>query len=80
MDSAVNTRQADPHANPALSPQEMDLVARAKRSGLILIPCGPDQNVIRFLMPLTITKRTLNRGLDILEGALTEAVAGRRCW
>src|SRR6185295_6866235 len=29
MDSAVNTRQADPHANPALSPQEMDLVARA---------------------------------------------------
>src|SRR3954464_6443149 len=29
MDSAVNTRQADPHVNPALSPQEMDLVARA---------------------------------------------------
>jgi septal ring factor EnvC (AmiA/AmiB activator) len=29
MDSAANTRQADPHVNPALSTQEMELVARA---------------------------------------------------
>ena len=29
MDSAVNSKQADPHVKPALSPQEMDLVARA---------------------------------------------------
>jgi hypothetical protein len=29
MDSAVNTRQADPHVNPALSTQEIELVARA---------------------------------------------------
>ncbi|WP_426526410.1 hypothetical protein [Bradyrhizobium sp. McL0615] len=29
MDSAVNTRQADPLVNPALSTQEMELVARA---------------------------------------------------
>ena len=29
MDSPVNTRQTDPHVNPALSTQEMELVARA---------------------------------------------------
>ena len=29
MDSAANTRQADPHVNPALSTQEIELVARA---------------------------------------------------
>ena len=29
MDSAVNTRQTDPHVNPALSTQEIELVARA---------------------------------------------------
>jgi hypothetical protein len=29
MDSAVNTRQTDSHVNPALSTQEMELVARA---------------------------------------------------
>src|SRR3954452_6533749 len=29
MDSAVNTKQADPHVNPALSTQEIELVARA---------------------------------------------------
>ncbi|MEH2528694.1 MULTISPECIES: hypothetical protein [unclassified Bradyrhizobium] len=29
MDSSVNTKQTDPHVNPALSTQEMELVARA---------------------------------------------------
>ena len=29
MDSSVNTRQTDPHVNPALSTQEIELVARA---------------------------------------------------
>jgi hypothetical protein len=29
MDSPVNTKQTDPHANPALSTQEMELVSRA---------------------------------------------------
>ena len=29
MDSPVNTRQTDPHVNPALSTQEKELVARA---------------------------------------------------
>ena len=29
MDSPVNTKQTDPHVNPALSTQEMELVARA---------------------------------------------------
>jgi len=29
MDAPVNTRQTEPHVNPALSTQEMELVARA---------------------------------------------------
>ena len=38
--------------------------------GLIVIKAGVHDNVIRTLMPLTIGHAELERGLDILEGAL----------
>ncbi len=50
-------------------------VKKAAEKGLILLSCGVNGNVIRFLSPLTICDETLNEGLDIFEQALTEAVA-----
>ncbi len=38
--------------------------------GLILLSCGVYGNVVRFLMPLTITMDELDRGLDIVEDGL----------
>jgi 4-aminobutyrate aminotransferase len=40
---------------------------------LILLTCGMDGNVIRFLFPLTIEQSVFNEALAILETALTSA-------
>ncbi len=40
------------------------------RRGLLLISAGTYSNVIRFLIPLVIDDRTLEQGLDILEGSM----------
>jgi 4-aminobutyrate aminotransferase len=39
-------------------------------AGLILISCGTQGNVIRFIPPINITREHLDRGLEILESAL----------
>ncbi len=38
--------------------------------GLILINCGPERNIIRFIPPLTISDRELEQALDIIETGL----------
>ncbi len=40
--------------------------------GLILIECGGEKNVIRFIPPLIITQGEMDRGLDIFEEAVKE--------
>jgi 4-aminobutyrate aminotransferase/(S)-3-amino-2-methylpropionate transaminase len=50
------------------------LVAEAARRGLILLPCGSYANIIRVLVPLTVTDAVLDEGLQILEEAF-DAVA-----
>ena len=40
--------------------------------GLILIGCGLERNVIRFLPPLTVTGAELDQGLSILTEAIGE--------
>ncbi|MDO8699587.1 MAG: 4-aminobutyrate--2-oxoglutarate transaminase [Rhodoferax sp.] len=45
--------------------------ARALERGLILLSCGVDGNVMRFLFPLTIEQTIFNEALEILEQALT---------
>jgi len=45
----------------------------ALREDLLLLSCGTDDNVIRLAPPLTIPEPELERGLDILEGAIREA-------
>src|SRR5690606_12600398 len=43
------------------------------RQGLIMIKAGLYGNVIRTLVPLTITEAELDEGLSILEGVLEQA-------
>ncbi|MGH9188079.1 MAG: aspartate aminotransferase family protein [Acidimicrobiales bacterium] len=52
------------------------VVARAVQDwcldeGLIVLACGPGENVLRLIPPLTISDDELDRGLTILTGALT---------
>ena len=35
-------------------------------SGLLILNCGPDGNVIRFIPPLNVSMDDLDQGIDIL--------------
>jgi 4-aminobutyrate aminotransferase/(S)-3-amino-2-methylpropionate transaminase len=45
----------------------------ALANGLILLSCGVFANVVRILVPLTVSDAVLDEGLDRLEAALVEA-------
>ncbi|MFD1626024.1 4-aminobutyrate--2-oxoglutarate transaminase [Azospirillum griseum] len=51
------------------------LVAKAAEKGLILLSCGTYANVIRVLVPLTVSDAVLDEGLDIIERSLEELLA-----
>jgi 4-aminobutyrate aminotransferase-like enzyme len=44
--------------------------AQCREEGLIVLTCGPDENVLRLVPPLTISDDELALGLEILERAL----------
>ena len=46
------------------------ITAAARERGLLLLSCGLYGNVIRILVPFTISDDDLEKGLDILEGCL----------
>jgi 4-aminobutyrate aminotransferase/(S)-3-amino-2-methylpropionate transaminase len=46
------------------------VAAEARRNGVIVLTCGTDGNVLRFLPPLTIGEDILNEALDIIAAAL----------
>jgi 4-aminobutyrate aminotransferase-like enzyme len=46
------------------------ITAAAREQGLMLLSCGLYGNVIRILVPFTVTDEDLEQGLDILEGCL----------
>jgi len=48
--------------------------ARCLDDGLIVLLCGPGENVLRLIPPLTITDAEFEHGLDILVAALTATV------
>jgi 4-aminobutyrate aminotransferase-like enzyme len=57
----------------AKSPHEAKRVTvSAREQGLLLLSCGLYGNVIRLLPPLTATDEELERGLSILDSALTQ--------
>jgi 4-aminobutyrate aminotransferase / (S)-3-amino-2-methylpropionate transaminase / 5-aminovalerate transaminase len=47
--------------------------AAARERGLILLSCGLYGNVIRILVPLVVSDEDLDRGLELLEEALTSS-------
>ena len=47
------------------------LVRYCLEKGLVILKCGRYNNVIRLLMPLVITTKQLNKGLDIMEEGLS---------
>lgn len=51
------------------------LVGAAYESGLVLLSCGVNGNVIRFLPALTITDALIDEGFDILETCLDACLA-----
>jgi len=45
--------------------------AHALEAGMFILNCGPDGNIIRFIPPLNVSMEGLDRGIDILDEALT---------
>jgi 4-aminobutyrate aminotransferase len=53
--------------------EAMDFVSRyALEHELIVISCGPDANVVRFIPPLVTTIEELDQAIDTIDMALTE--------
>jgi 4-aminobutyrate aminotransferase / (S)-3-amino-2-methylpropionate transaminase / 5-aminovalerate transaminase len=51
------------------------VIDRAREGGLLVIKCGVQRNVIRFLAPLVVTEEQLDKALVIIDAALsTESV------
>ena len=44
---------------------------QALDTGMFILSCGPDGNVIRFIPPLNVSIEDLDRGIDIIDEALT---------
>jgi 4-aminobutyrate aminotransferase-like enzyme len=49
----------------------------AMKRGLVLLTCGVDANVIRFLYPLTIQDAVFDEALDIVEQSIAAAAAAQ---
>ncbi len=52
------------------------VVGTAYENGLVLLSCGVNGNVVRFLPALTISDELIDEGFDILESCLESALAG----
>ncbi|MEQ1682931.1 MAG: 4-aminobutyrate--2-oxoglutarate transaminase [Burkholderiaceae bacterium] len=49
--------------------------AEALKRGLILLTCGVNANVVRFLFPLTVSEPVFEEAMDVLRAAIRAAVA-----
>lgn len=57
----------------ASAQQAQALQQQAMARGLLLLTCGPQGNVIRFLYPLTIPDTQFRQALDILDSLLSQS-------
>jgi 4-aminobutyrate aminotransferase/(S)-3-amino-2-methylpropionate transaminase len=48
------------------------LVNRCREKGLLMISAGTHSNIIRPLMPLVITDEQLEKGINVIEEAISE--------
>lgn len=53
------------------------IAAECFQRGLVIETSGTESHVLKFLAPLTIEDEDLERGLDIIEGAVETVLAGR---
>lgn len=49
-----------------------ELKEKALEKGLILLTCGTEKNVIRFIPPLTVAKEEIDEAFSIIKGSLEE--------
>jgi 4-aminobutyrate aminotransferase/(S)-3-amino-2-methylpropionate transaminase len=50
------------------------VVNKAGENGLVLLSCGVNANVLRFLMPLTAPEALISEGFDVLEKTIGQAI------
>jgi 4-aminobutyrate aminotransferase/(S)-3-amino-2-methylpropionate transaminase len=67
MEIVVSKKNPQPNADLSKA-----IVQRCYEKGLIVLPAGSFGKVIRHLVPLVVTDEQLERGLQILEGAMAE--------
>ena len=63
-----NKKTREPYANT------MAITNKVLERGILVAACGRDNNTIRFMPPLVITREYLNKGVDIILDALREEV------
>ncbi|GMQ98751.1 MAG: aspartate aminotransferase family protein [Acidimicrobiia bacterium] len=63
IDLVKESNVPDPAAFGAIS-------AHAVESGMFILNCGPDGNIIRFIPPLNVSDDDLDRGIDILAAGI----------
>ena len=73
LGAMVAAELRDPATGAADAEFTRRVQAEALARGLILLTCGTEANVLRFLFPLTIPDALFAEGLDILEAALRAA-------
>ncbi|MFC2063118.1 aspartate aminotransferase family protein [Chloroflexota bacterium] len=54
------------------SEETKEILRKCHEHGLIIMPCGPFKNIIRMMPPLVISRDELEKGLDILENAVSD--------
>lgn len=69
MDAVEFTKNGMPDKETAKA-----IIAAVLEDGLILIPCGMYDNVIRWIPPLIVSKDEIDQGADIFEKALRKVV------
>jgi 4-aminobutyrate aminotransferase/(S)-3-amino-2-methylpropionate transaminase len=65
----------DPESRAPDRKRAARVAQHALQSGLMLLTAGQQGNVIRTLMPLSITDDELDEGLSILAGAVSETTS-----
>ena len=68
----IGVRCADPK-------QAAKVTKNAFTEGLIIERCGPEDEIVKCMMPLTTTMEEMNEGLDILE-SVCEGLFNRNAW
>lgn len=53
------------------------LKEKALERGLILLTCGTDKNVVRFIPPTTVSRRDIDTAIDIIDRSLTDMETAR---